>query len=83
MSDYRTIAVPFGLRGNRQFLSQKQIMEDPALEHFVRQFPNCFEWDDMIAVMWFYPDGDSPRPISFVSITPPLLHTQEVKPPDE
>ena len=58
---YKTIAVPFRTKDNRQYLADEQLEEIPELKDFVGRFPKCFERDDNCCVWWFYPEGDSPN----------------------
>ena len=57
MSRYETIAIPFQIQGDRQFLSEQQLMEMPELRNFMERFPHCFEHDPVRCVWWFYPDS--------------------------
>jgi hypothetical protein len=61
----RSVEVPFVTIGNHQCLTLEQLFEYPWLSDFVRRFPNCFEQHQGgLAVFIFWPDGDSPRPVS-------------------
>jgi len=54
------VAIPFRSRGNRQYLTEYQVADDPAAAEFIRHFPNCFEWVPWLQIFLFYPDGDAP-----------------------
>lgn len=57
MSEYENVAVPFQTRGNRQYLSDRQLVAMSWLVDFVNAFPNCFERDEFNQCYWYYPDG--------------------------
>ena len=57
MSIYETIAIPFKMQGNRQYLTRQQIENSPYLTDFIEQFPHCFEADPVYDVYWYYPKG--------------------------
>jgi putative NIF3 family GTP cyclohydrolase 1 type 2 len=50
---YETIEVPFQTWGNRQYLTDLQLMENPELRDFVERFRECFERDDLRCI-WIY-----------------------------
>ncbi len=64
MMTIQTIEVPFIKRGNRSCLSAQQLTQDQNLEEFVIRFSNCFELELQSYYYVFYPDGDSPHPVT-------------------
>lgn len=40
-----TEEIPFKLLGNRQVLTDQQVIEQPHLMEFIKLFPHCFEHD--------------------------------------
>lgn len=62
MPRYETIAIPFQIKGNRQYLTELQLAEIPELGDFIKRFPHCFERDPVAELWWFYPDGKKDNP---------------------
>ena len=50
---YSDEVVPFITLGNRQVLTDKQLVEMPWLKEFIARFPACFEYD-LVQHMWVY-----------------------------
>ena len=54
MSDrFQSVEVPFQRMGNRRFLTDLQLMQNPYLEDFVKRFSDSFERDALLGVLWF------------------------------
>ena len=53
---YINAEVPFHTIGNRQCLTDKQIVEMPWLQEFIDRFPKCFERDEVACLWIFYPN---------------------------
>jgi hypothetical protein len=62
MSKYADAAVPFKTQGNRRYLTDRQLVENPELARFVSRFSQCFEADPLACAWWFHPDGESSDP---------------------
>jgi len=59
--EFKSEGIPFTQVGNRQCLTGQQLAKHPELRAFVGRFPNCFERDPDMDVVWFYPDGTKPK----------------------
>jgi len=64
---FETVEIPFKTVGNRQILTSTQCVQDDFVMQFIEAFPACFEYDHHWDCYIFYPDGDSPEPISVVN----------------
>lgn len=48
------VTVPFVLIGNKQALTDRQLLEQPWLRDFIARFPHCFERSDFVQCYYFF-----------------------------
>ena len=54
MSDrFQSAEVPFQTVRNRRCLTELQLLQNPYLADFVKRFPDSFELDALLNVLWF------------------------------
>lgn len=53
----QTVEVPFVTVGNKQALTDTQIMNESWLGEFIARFPHCFERSEMMQCYYYYSEG--------------------------
>jgi len=69
--------VPFNKKNNRKYLTRQQLNEMPELIDFIERFPSCFKQDPFLCIFYFYPEGNSPHPVSPSMLRRMPLHKEQ------
>ena len=56
---FENVEIPFRNFGNRQVLTDWQIIRDPWIKDFIDAFPMCFEYEPWLGVWFYCPDGNA------------------------
>lgn len=52
---YQNVEVPFQMWGNRQVLTEQQLLELPWVKEFSETFAHCFKRDEMRQILIYNP----------------------------